>query len=473
MPPRQQAKPPCPPPPPLVTLVPSPRQVARIKKVVDENGMSKVTKALLSRLTPERGKTGLRVLGEELGISKSTVQRLVNDLPLTDITNISFPRQRAAVGQMLKSPSSSVTLTSKPSNRSYLTVIEEEVLLKIVADRALNEQSVGGTAIRGLAREIRHQRVGGEYTEVELPSSTWFRRFRSRYGDRFKHKKAGKKEYKRADAERSDEIKEWFDVLKGHYDLHQFEAHHVFGMDETGISGEASLNEKVMVPVERPVAVQLHGSFREHISIMHICSADGVTLPPIFMFQGTWMHKDILQGAPPGSRVAMQDAGYFEKQHLKSVFQHLIEYTEQHRSQYYHTVDGREERRQIILILDGAKVHLCPTALEYALQHRMTVIRLPAHMTHYMQASDVACFAPFKRAYAVACEEWRQQHSAPITKYNICAIVAAAWSRSMKQETVISGFRRTGQWPWDPSQVLDQVRGHAHTVSLPLAPIHH
>jgi hypothetical protein len=434
--------------------------------------LENLTATLLSHITPERGSTevrSLRAVADELNMSKSTIQRLVSDLPLRDISNTSHTQQRASLHQMLKAPAAFVTPTTKPSNSSYLTLTEEELLLKIISDKALNESSIGKTAIRNHARDIKHARVKGEHEKVKLPSNSWFKEFRARHKDRFKSKKASKKEYKRADAERSDEIREWFDVLKGHYDQYDFESHHIFGMDETGISGEASLNEKVMVPIEYPVAVQLTGSFREHVSVMHICHAAGVTLPPIFMFQGTWMHKDIHRGAPTGSRVAMQDAGYFEKQHLKAVFQHIVEYTDQHKEQYYHVVDGQEQRRQILLILDGAKVHLCPAALKYAVQHRMTVVRLPPHMTHYMQASDVACFSPFKLAYAMACEEWRQQHRAPITKYNICAIVATAWARSMTKDNVISGFRRTGQWPWDPNQVLDQVCTRTHTHSRSFA----
>jgi hypothetical protein len=452
---------PCP--PPLETLVPSPRRVARIDRVVQEHGVQQLSAVLLSHIIPERGAEkvkSVREVATELHISKSTAQRMLRDLPLRDVSNISHTKQHVAVREMLARPAASVTPTVKPFN-SYLTLVEEDLLCKIITDRAVNDQAIGGTAIRNIARDMKATRVR---EKVDLPSTSWFKRFRIRHKERFKSKRGGRKEHRRADAERSEEVRGWFDELKGHYDQHGFEPHEIFAMDETGIAGEAGLNEKVLVPIEHPQAVQLTGSFREHISIMHMCQADGISLSPMFVFQGTWTPQSILDGAPEGSKVAMQESGYFEKKHLRSVFEHIIEFTESRRAQYYVTVDGVEQRRQIILILDGAKGHLCSDALQYAVDNRMTVFKLPAHMTHLMQVSDVAVFGPFKHAYAQACEEWRQEHEGPITKYHVCSIIAKAWIRAMSSENVKSGFHATGQWPLDPQQVLKKV-SNAHSFS--------
>lgn len=226
------------PPPPLVTLIASPRRISRIAKAVEEHGVEKLSAAILSHLTPERGTEkvkSVREVGAELGMSKNKVQRILSDLPLRDISNTSHTHQRAELRDILLHPAASVLPTYQPESKSYLSLIEEDLLLKMITDRAVNEDAVGQSAIRGMARDLRRARKTSE--TVELPSQTWFKEFRRRHKEQFKVRKAGRKEYKRADAERHDEIKAWYDVLKGHYHAHGFKPHEIFAMDEIGLAG--------------------------------------------------------------------------------------------------------------------------------------------------------------------------------------------------------------------------------------------
>jgi hypothetical protein len=178
----------------------------------------------------------------------------------------------------------------------------------------------------------------------------------------------------------------------------------------------------------------------------------------MFVFEGHWTPANILDGAPPGSRVSMQESGYFEKVHLLSVFKHIMAYIDEGPDKY-HIVNeaGQSERRPVLLILDGATVHFSSEALQYAVDNKMTVLRLPAHVTHIMQVSDVGVFASFKLEYSKACDEWRETHKGNITKYHIAAIVGKAWGASVTAENVKSGFRKTGQYPYNPIEVLKQV----------------
>ena len=42
-------------------------------------------------------------------------------------------------------------------------------------------------------------------------------------------------------------------------------------------------------------------SVRGHVSIMHICNANGVSLPPLYVFSGCQLVHNMLDGAPPGT----------------------------------------------------------------------------------------------------------------------------------------------------------------------------
>lgn len=190
--------------------------------------------------------------------------------------------------------------------------------------------------------------------------------------------------------------------------------------------------------------------------------AKGETLAPMFMFQGTWIPEGIIKDAPPGSRVGMQDNGYFEKRHMLSVMQHIVAYTQQHIAQYYHKQrkghDSCAQRQQLLLIVDGATCHHDAAALRYAVDWNITVACLPPHMTHIMQVSDVSVFGPFKRAFREACEDWRQQHVGKLlSKMHVAGVVMVAWKKATTKKNVVSGFRATGQYPFDPSVVLNKV----------------
>ena len=89
--------------------------------------------------------------------------------------------------------------------------------------------------------------------------------------------------------------------------------------------------------------------FRQHISIMHICCANGKTIPPLYVFTGKNTGKNLLYGAPEGkyttsewkekpgknnvfhviyhvlgSRFSMQESGYFTSKTFPDTIRHLM-----------------------------------------------------------------------------------------------------------------------------------------------------
>ena len=224
----------------------------------------------------------------------------------------------------------------------------------------------------------------------------------------------------------------------------------------------------MQVPKTLKVGMQVKGSFRDHVSAMHICNAAGVTLPPVFSFIGKWFNPELLEGAPKGSKTAMQENGYFEQSHMQGFFEHMVEYMDAHPELYNVDGDISKPRLHSVIILDGAGTHVSADAWQYASDHQVDVIHLPPNLTHLMQVADVSVFGPFKTAYRKACEEWRHVHKRDMDKFDIAVVTGKAWESAMTSSNVESGFRRTGQWPFDPSAVLDQVLSlQCGTLSTP------
>ena len=131
-------------------------------------------------------------------------------------------------------------------------------------------------------------------------------------------------------------------------------------------------------------------------------------------------------------------------------------------------VDGSVDKPRLptLLIVDGASTHISGEAFEYAKQQGMGIILLPPNLTHLMQVADVSIFGPFKMAYREACENWRHINKHDMHKFDIARVTGEAWQKAMTAHNALSGFRKTGQWPFDPSAVLDQVLFTHTSLSL-------
>ena len=426
--------------------------VRRINRIRDTLGVDGMVDALSPLLTPEK-RAPIRAIAHALKTPVSTAWKVVRSLPLEDVTNLAHAQQRALLRKAVVEPAACLVPSIRPANNQYLLNTEEDALVTLISERAINEASIGRSPVRRIAAEMRSMRL---QREVAPPSKRWYQNFRNRHRDVFKQVRAEVKEFARADAERADEIKEWYAVLNGLYEKHKYKPHQIFAADESGLDGEAGSREKVLVPYNVARGYQIGGALRQHVSLLHICHAAGESLPPIFAFEGVWYQPALLNGTPAGARLVMQANGYFEKDPMLGIIEHMFVYMDS-RPDLYKKRWSRKQRRTL-LILDGAKTHIDAAAMTQAASRGMDVIVLPAHMTHIMQVADVAVFSPFKLRYTQQCDLWRHQHPGKLmSKHDIAGIASQAINAAMTKDNVISGFRITGQWPFDPDQVLDKV----------------
>ena len=54
----------------------------------------------------------------------------------------------------------------------------------------------------------------------------------------------------------------------------------------------------------------------------------------------------------------------------------------------------------LLFILDGAGSHIDMSAVDFAIDNGMSVLLLPANLTHKLQVADVAVFGPLKTVFA-------------------------------------------------------------------------
>jgi hypothetical protein len=165
---------------------------------------------------------------------------------------------------------------------------------------------------------------------------------------------------------------------------------------------------------------------------MHIRNATGSSLPPLYVFEGKRRVVGILNGAPIGAVYAMSTNGYFTEEN----FIHVI-----------HFINKHTPSTPRLFIIDGHTSHFEPSALDLCVQSDIQILCLPAHTSHLLQVADLTVFGPFKKRMEESCESYRLKNNHDINKYDIAAITAEPWLRSVSPSNVIAGFKKSGIWP--------------------------
>jgi hypothetical protein len=198
----------------------------------------------------------------------------------------------------------------------------------------------------------------------------------------------------RARQSKKEIIDDFFNKLKSSYDQYHFLPQSIYNLDETGphpmhitcfmhmspqlstvimcmcvciailipiydcicicnvgFDGLGTPRKVVTVGTTKAVKVVSH-NYGDHCSMLAIVNAVGDSLPPLFVFKAKQMFNgNVLENAPPHSACTVQPSGYFTSKMTLAVVQHFER----------HAV----KERPLLLLLDGAKVHIELDALKW------------------------------------------------------------------------------------------------------------
>ena len=111
--------------------------------------------------------------------------------------------------------------------------------------------------------------------------------------------------------------------------------------------------------------------------------------------------------------------------------------------------------RPVLLLLDGHSSHYEPNTIKYAASHGVVILCLPPHTTHVAQPLDVSFFKPLKTYWSEVCHRYMQDNPGRVvTKYQFSSLFSTAWYKTIRPETIISGFRKVGVCPFDSSAIV-------------------
>jgi hypothetical protein len=125
---------------------------------------------------------------------------------------------------------------------------------------------------------------------------------------------------------------------------------------------------------------------------------------------------------------------------------------------------AKAKGRQCLLLVDGHNSHYTLGFLNYARAHRIEVVGYPSHSTHIYQGLDVIIFAPMKKRWSEARDNWeRRGHT--VDKTNFLAVYAEAHVKTLTPENIKAAFRKTGVIPFNPDVVTPDMMAPSQGTS--------
>ena len=188
------------------------------------------------------------------------------------------------------------------------------------------------------------------------------------------------------------------------------------------------------------------------VSIIEAGTAEGRRLSPVLIFTGASLQG---QWFPPGFRLEAEfpDWRYDFSPTGWSNAEIALKWL---REVYLVEAKPRSPSEWRLLVLDEHSSHISVKFMLLAHRNKVQLLYLPAHTSHKTQPLDRSVFSALKtyfRQNAKALAGFTA--SAAINKQRFLFCYRDASARGMAPRNIISGFRATGIWPYNPSQVLD------------------
>ena len=92
-----------------------------------------------------------------------------------------------------------------------------------------------------------------------------------------------------------------------------------------------------------------------------------------------------------------------------------------------------------------------------ARENNVCLLCLPAHTSHILQPLDVGVFKSFKSNFNKVCGNYMKQNPGRVITADLLAsMVGQAYPTAFTPVNVLSGFKKTGIYPFNPSSVDDR-----------------
>ena len=163
------------------------------------------------------------------------------------------------------------------------------------------------------------------------------------------------------------------------------------------------------------------------------------------IFSGKRFNHELCKGEVPGTLYGMSDSGWMDQELFSNWFSN-------------HFLKHAVSSRPILLLLDGHSSHYTLELVKRAAEEEVIIFCLPPHTTADSQPLDTSCFGPLKTYWGKACRQYMFANPGQaISKFRFSTLFSEAWSNGMSINNIVSGFRCTGIYPFNPNAILGKM----------------
>lgn len=252
------------------------------------------------------------------------------------------------------------------------------------------------------------------------------------------------------------QVGRFFDNLKTMYEKYNFDASNIYNMDETSVLTVPNKVAKVLTKQgKKSVGKVVSGERGQLITAVCCFSAAGVYVPPALIFPRKREKQELINGAPPGSKLMVSDSGFINTELFIQWLHHFQKFVK----------SSPEE--PVLLILDNHSSHISLAIVEFCRSRGIHVLSLPPHCSHKIQPLDVGFFGPLKTAYSQEADSWMITNPGRcITQYQVAELFGAAYGRVAAVKKANNAFRATGIYPFNPFIFDDEDFAPANVTDL-------
>ncbi|XP_063220582.1 uncharacterized protein LOC134529986 [Bacillus rossius redtenbacheri] len=342
----------------------------------------------------------------------------------------------------LAGPEVSIRMCPHYDCRKVFTKEQEDDLAKYLLKCSKMYYGLTTKDCRHLAYEMAN--VNGitcpkNWEEKHLAGIDWFSNFMKRHPD-ISLRSPETCSLSRATSFNKMNVNLFFDNLEKVYKAHSefADGTRVFNLDETATSTVQKPQKVLAEKGSRQVAKCTSAERGTTVTTCCIVSASGNTVPPVMVFPRVHFKQHMIKDAPAGTLGLATPSGWMNSELFIEVMKHFVRHT------------NSSKDSPTLLLFDNHESHLSLEVINIARDNGVTIVTFPPHCSHRLQPLDVAVYKAFKSFYNAAVDTWMMQHPGnTLTLYDIAGIVKIAHERGLTPGNIMSGFRKSGIYPFD------------------------
>ncbi|XP_060808094.1 uncharacterized protein LOC132903545 [Amyelois transitella] len=261
-------------------------------------------------------------------------------------------------------------------------------------------------------------------------------------------------------------LRAWFDRVESYFkenDMLQVfqDPKRIFNCDESGFFLCPKDKQVLVKKGSKRVYNRVANDEKECLTVLVNVSADGNVAPPMVLFPYKRLPNNIKSTVPSWWGVGNTESGWMN---MESFYEYVA-------NVFYPWLRQQEITLPAVLFLDGHTSHISLPLTTFCKEKGIVLVALLPNSTHVLQPLDVAVFRPVKGTWRDIVREFRVNNNyGKLKRTDFSREVQKCFDRSLKPETIKSGFKCCGLYPFDKQNIdydklLSKVKKHQDKLS--------